>query len=55
MYGSETEQSEPFGIKYSRMDQANFFNGCLPQIFLGSFLNTLSHFHVSTTEFYKDK
>ena len=32
-----------FGTKYSRMDQLNFFKGCLPQITLGPFLNTLSH------------
>ena len=29
--------------KYSRMDQVKFFKGCLPQILLGPFLNTLSH------------
>ena len=29
--------------KYSRMDQKNFFKGCLPQILFGPFLNTLSH------------
>ena len=26
------------------MDQVKFFKGCLPQILLGPFLNTLSHF-----------
>ena len=25
------------------MDEVKFFKGCLPQILLGSFLNTLSH------------
>ena len=29
--------------RYSRMDQTTFFKGCLPQILLGPFLNTLSH------------
>ena len=28
--------------KYSRIDQVKFFKGCLPQILLGSLLNTLS-------------
>ena len=28
--------------KYSRLDQVNFFKGCLPQILLSPFLNTLS-------------
>ena len=31
------------GTKYLRMDQVKFFKGRLPQILLGSFLNTLSH------------
>ena len=31
------------GTKYSRMDQVKFFKGCLPQVLLGPFLNTLSH------------
>ena len=43
---------------YSRMDQVKFFKGCLPQILLGLFLNTLSHvlilveplMHVSVVE-----
>ena len=30
------------GTKYSRMDQGKVFKGCLPQILLGPFLNTLS-------------
>ena len=30
------------GTRYSRMDQVKFFKSCLPQILLGSFLNTLS-------------
>ena len=28
---------------YSRMDQVKLFKGCLPQISLGPFLNTLTH------------
>ena len=28
--------------QYSRIDHVKFFKGCLPQIFLGPFLNTLS-------------
>ena len=28
---------------YSRMDQVKFFKGCLPQMLLGPFLNTLPH------------
>ena len=30
------------GANYSRMDQIIFSKGCLPQILLGLFLNTLS-------------
>ena len=30
------------GTKFSGMDQVKFFKGCLPQILLGPFLNTLS-------------
>ena len=29
--------------KYSRIDQVKFFEGCLPKILLGPFLNTLCH------------
>ena len=37
------EKSEGiYGAKYSRMNQVKFFKGCLPQILLGPFLNTLS-------------
>ena len=32
-----------YETKYSRMDQVKFFKGCLLQILLGPFLNTLSH------------
>ena len=32
-----------FGTKYSRMDQVKFLKGCLPQVLLGPFLDTLSH------------
>ena len=32
-----------FGTKYSRMDQVKFFKGCLSQISLSPFLNTLPH------------
>ena len=34
---------ETYGSRYSKMDQVKFFKGCLPQIFFGSFLNTLTH------------
>ena len=38
--------------KYSKMDQVKYFKGCLPQILLGPFLNTLSHlFRKSVTIF----
>ena len=37
-----------YGTKYSRMDQVKFFKGCFPQILLGPFLNTLSHFMSSS-------
>ena len=30
-----------FGTNYLRMDQVEFFKGCLPQILLGPFLDTL--------------
>ena len=30
------------GSRYSRMDQVKIFKGCLPQILLGPFLNTLT-------------
>ena len=33
-----------FGTKYSKMDQVKFFKGCLPQILLVPFLDTLSQF-----------
>ena len=33
---------EKIDSKYSRMDQVKFFKGCLLQILLGPFLNTLS-------------
>ena len=36
------ERYRTSGTKYSRMDQVNFFKGCLPQILLGTFFNTLS-------------
>ena len=32
-----------FGTKYSRMDQVKFFKGCLSQVSLSPFLNTLPH------------
>ena len=34
---------EIYGIKYSRMNQVKILIGCLPQILLGPFLNTLPH------------
>ena len=36
-----------FGTKYSRMDQGKFFKGSLPQLWLGPFLNTLSHLQIN--------
>ena len=33
---------------YSRVDQVKFFKGCLPQILLGSFSNTLTHISRNT-------
>ena len=38
------------GLRYSRMDRVKFFNGCLPQIFLGPFLNTLTQTSGSNAE-----
>ena len=35
-----------FGKKYSRTDKVKFFKGCLPQILLSLFLNTLSHLYI---------
>ena len=32
-----------YGSRYSRIDQVNFFNGCLSQILIGPFLNSLTH------------
>ena len=32
--------------KYSRMEQVKFFKGCLPQVLLGPFLNTLPHMYI---------
>ena len=32
-----------YGTKYSKMNQVKSFKGCLPQIPLGPFLNTLTH------------
>ena len=32
------------------MGQVKFFKGCLPQILLGSFLNTLSHIQLERFE-----
>ena len=37
------KKQSSYGIKYSRMDQVKFFKGCLLQILLGPFLNTLPH------------
>ena len=37
--------------KYSRMDEVKFFKGCLPQLLLGPFLNTLSHIPLSENLF----
>ena len=35
--------------KYSRMDQVKLFKGCLPQILLGPFLNTLCQMSLTAT------
>ena len=35
------------GISYDRSYHFKFFKGCLPQISLGPFLNTLSHLYTS--------
>ena len=40
----------PYGTKYSIMDLVKSFKGCLPQILLGLFLNTLSHIKFCVTE-----
>ena len=37
----------PYRSRYSKMDQVEFFKGCLPQILLGPFLNTLTPIKVS--------
>ena len=37
------QKSFRFGSKYSRIDQVKFFKGCLLQILVGPFLNTLTH------------
>ena len=37
------------GTKHLRMDQVRFSKGCLPQIFLGPFLNTLSQMKYSVS------
>ena len=41
--GGDPEIFSAFELKNSRIDQVKFFKGCLPQILLGPFLNTLSH------------
>ena len=35
------------GSRYSRIVQVKYFKGCLPQILLGSFLNTLTQMLIS--------
>ena len=40
---------ETFGTKWSRMDQVKFFKGCLSQILLGPFLNTMFHVLIIST------
>ena len=37
---------DAYGKKYSSMDQVKVFKDCLPQILLGTFLNTLSHIDI---------
>ena len=41
--GTFRKRIKTYGTKYSRMDQVKLFKGCLPQISLDPFLNTLSH------------
>ena len=38
-----------YGTRFSRMDQVKFFKGCLAQILLGPFLNTMSHIQLKIT------
>ena len=40
------------GPKYSRMEQLKFFKGCLPQIWLGPFLNTLTQIYLNSLSTY---
>ena len=40
------KRCKTFGTKYLRMNQVKFVKGCLPQISLGPFLNTLSRLFV---------
>ena len=42
-----------YGTKYSRMDQVNFFKGCLSQILLGPFMNTLFHITMQLAMFFR--
>ena len=37
-----TDDKNANGSRYLRMDQVKFFKGCLSQILLGPFLNTLT-------------
>ena len=37
------EHASFYRSRYSRMDQVKFFKGCLSQVLLGPFLNTLTH------------
>ena len=38
-----SKEKSTYRTKYYRKDQFKFFKGCLPQILLGPFLNTLTH------------
>ena len=40
----DTNTTEKFVSKYSKMNQVKFFKGCFPQTLLGPFLNTLTNF-----------
>ena len=45
-FGLSSDSSQHYhgyGTKYTRMNQVKCFKGCLPQISLGPFFNTLSH------------
>ena len=46
IYKNDLSTGKPFGSRYSRMDKVKFLKGCLPQILLDPFLNTLTHLNL---------